>query len=278
MKKIFLLVLSSWLIVSIFAQSHSFMTYNIRYATERDGVNAWSNRKAFLSDQIKFYSPDVFGVQEALRRQVSYLDSTLAEYSYTGVGRDDGKEKGEYSAIFYDAEKLKLIENSTFWLSETPEKVSVGWDAAMERICTYALFENLVSGQKFYVFNTHFDHIGKVAREKSADLILKMAYKINHQNYPIIIMGDLNLVPDSTPIKIMCSQLNDSKKVASEVSFGPEGTFNGFNFQNPVTKRIDYIFVSKENTSVRKYAILSDSKNCLYPSDHLPVFVELEFK
>ena len=177
MKKIFLLVLSSWLIVSVFAQSHSFMTYNIRYATERDGVNAWSNRKAFLSDQIKFYSPDVFGIQEGLLRQVSYLDSALTQYQYIGVGRDDGKEKGEFSAIFYDTEKLKVIENSTFWLSETPEKISIGWDAAMERICTYALFENLVSGQKFYVFNTHFDHIGKVAREKSADLILKMAYK-----------------------------------------------------------------------------------------------------
>lgn len=254
------------------------MTYNIRYANTHDGVNAWENRKEFLSDQLKFYSPDVFGIQEGLHKQVTFLDSVLEKYDYTGIGRDDGKEKGEYSAIFYNSNKIKIIEGSTFWLSETPEKISVGWDAAMERICTYALFEIKESSQKIYVFNTHFDHIGQKARENSVGLILKKVQEINKENYPVIVMGDLNLGPESTAIKEMSNHLNDSKIVAKEVSFGPSGTSNGFRFNKPVTRRIDYIFTDKEFISVKKYAVLSDSRNCLYPSDHLPVFIELEFK
>ena len=278
MKKILLILLSFWLITNISAQSYTFMTYNLRYDNPRDGVNAWPERKDFLSDQLKFYSPDVFGIQEGLHRQVTYLDNALIKYNYTGVGRDDGKEQGEYCAIFYNSTKVKILKTSTFWLSDTPGKVSVGWDAAMERICTWALFEDVESNQKFFVFNTHFDHIGKKAREESVKLIVNKILEINPQAYPSMIMGDLNLMPESEPIVQMSHYFNDSKTVAKEVSFGPDGTYNGFNFQKPVTRRIDYIFTDKELISVQKYAILSDSKNCLYPSDHLPVFVELEFK
>ncbi len=278
MRKIFFVSFVLLLSYSSYSQYSTFMTYNIRYANTHDGVNDWENRKEFLSDQLKFYSPDIFGIQEGLHKQVTFLDNVLEKYDYTGIGRDDGKEKGEYSAIFYNRNKIKIVEGSTFWLSETPEKISVGWDAAMERICTYALFEIIESSQKFYVFNTHFDHIGKKARENSVDLILEKVQEINKKNYPVIVMGDLNLMPETSAIKKMSAHLDDSKIVAEEVSFGPSGTSNGFKFHEPVTRRIDYIFTDKEFISVKKYAVLSDSKNCLYPSDHLPVFIELAIK
>ena len=259
------------------SQTTSVMTYNIRYDTQKDGENRWDARKAFLIAQIKFHGPDVIGIQEGLAGQVKYLDKELAGFRYVGVGRDDGKKKGEFSAIFYNTNKFKVIESSTFWLSDTPDQISVGWDAAMERICTYALFEYLETGQRIWVFNTHFDHIGKEARKNSAMLIHNRIKSLNMDGLPFILMGDLNLEPDSEPIRYLSQHLNDSKKVSKEVVFGPEGTFNNFQFDKPVTRRIDYIFTGKSGIEVQKYAVLSDSKNLRYPSDHLPVFVVLTF-
>ncbi|WP_111308333.1 endonuclease/exonuclease/phosphatase family protein [Confluentibacter sediminis] len=259
-------------------QTYKFITYNIRYDNSADGENQWSKRKDYLCDQIAFYSPDVFGIQEGLHHQVAYIDSTFVDYKYVGVGRDDGKTKGEYSAIFYNSKKLKPIKQATFWLSETPNKISVGWDASMERICTYALFENIVTHQQFWVFNTHFDHIGDEARLQSAKLILNKINKFNKKNLPIVLMGDFNLKPESTPIQYLSQALNDSKTISSAKPFGPSGTYNGFKYNKPVTDRIDYIFTSKENIKVQKFAVLSDSKDCKYPSDHLPVFAEIEIK
>ena len=259
------------------SQTTSVMTYNIRYDTQKDGENRWDARKAFLIAQIKFHGPDIIGIQEGLAGQVKYLDKELAGFRYVGVGRDDGKKKGEFSAIFYNTNKFKVIESSTFWLSDTPAQISVGWDAAMERICTYALFEHLETGQRLWVFNTHFDHVGKEARKNSASLIHNQIKSLNKDGLPFILMGDLNLEPDSEPIRYLSQHLNDSKKVSKEVVFGPEGTFNNFQFDKPVTRRIDYIFTGKSGIEVQKYAVLSDSKNLRYPSDHLPVFVVLTF-
>ena len=257
--------------------SYKMMTYNIRYDNPGDGENAWSKRKEFMSDQIAYNHPDIFGIQEGLHHQVQYLDSVFVDYGYIGVGRDDGKTKGEYSAIFYNKEKLQLLKESTFWLSKTPNKISVGWDAALERICTYGLFENKLSKEKFWVFNTHFDHIGDLARVRSAALILEKVAELNTNHLPVIVMGDFNLTPESEPIKLLSKALNDSKHVSVAKPFGPSGTFNAFEFNKPVLNRIDYIFTSKDQIEVLKYAVLSDSKDCKYPSDHLPVLVELEF-
>lgn len=253
------------------------MSYNIKYANENDGENSWSLRKDYLGNQIKFYQPDIFGVQEAVLEQLEYFEENLPEYNYVGVGRDDGKTKGEFSAVFYDTNRFEVLKENTFWLSETPGKVSVGWDAAMERVCTYALFEDKESGKKFWVFNTHFDHIGEKAREESARLIWKMIHDLNSEDLPVVLMGDLNLEPDTSGIRFLSEKLNDSKTIA-ELDFGPEGTFNGYNFIAPVTRRIDYVFTSKGDISVKKYAVLSDSKDLKYPSDHLPVFVQLQFE
>lgn len=257
------------------SQSLKLMTYNIRYDNPNDGENRWEVRKNGLADQIKFYEPDILGIQEGLHRQVSYLDSCLTDYDWVGAGRDDGKTKGEYSAILYKKSTVSLFEEAhTFWLSETPDKISVGWDASMERICTYALFKNLHTGELFYVFNTHFDHIGKEAQQKSALLILKKMKEINTGNLSVFLMGDFNMEPYEKGIRLIASEMNDSKIVAEKVNFGPDATFNGFNFQEPPTKRIDYIFTSR-NVAVEKYAALTDSKEGRYYSDHFAVFVEI---
>ncbi len=256
------------------AQSFSVMTYNIKLDYPKEGQNSWDNRKAFLTDQIRFQEPDVLGVQEALPNQMKDMDSLLVAYSYIGVGRDDGKDEGEYSAIFYKKERFEVLKSGTFWLSETPEKVSMGWDAVCNRICTYALMEDKVSKSKFWTFNTHFDHVGKEARKKSTVLIVEKIKEHNQNNRAVLLMGDFNMEPNHESISYIKTTLKDSKQV-SELQFGPQGTFNGFHFDRPVTRRIDYIFVS-EKIKVNKYAVLSDSWNLQYPSDHLPVYIELE--
>lgn len=264
--------------LSSFSQHVKVMTYNIRLDVASDGENRWDNRREFLAQQIKFYEPDFMGVQEALPSQMAYLLLYLNnQYDAIGVGRDDGKAEGEYSAIFYNSKKYKVLQQSTFWLSQMPDVPTMGWDAACKRICTYGLFEEFKTKQKIWVFNTHFDHVGTIARKESAKLILKKIKELNKQNYPFVLTGDFNLEPDSEPIAEIKEKLKDSKDIA-KISFGPSGTFNGFEFNKPVTHRIDYIFTAPTGIDVLKYAVLSDSKDCRYPSDHLPVYAEISIK
>jgi endonuclease/exonuclease/phosphatase family metal-dependent hydrolase len=254
------------------------MTYNIRYDNPNDGENRWDLRKEWLANQVSFVGPDVMGIQEGLAHQVNFLDENLKDFKYVGIGRDDGKTKGEYSAIFYDYTKLNLVDQNTFWLSEIPEKISVGWDASMERICTYALFEDKTTKDKFWVFNAHFDHIGEIARANSIDLILQKIKGLNRQNLPVFFMGDLNLEPESEPIQNLSIQMKDAFHSTKNPAFGPTGTFNGFKHDRPVTRRIDYIFTGSSGIEVNKYGVLSDSKDLKYPSDHLPVVIEAIIK
>ncbi len=246
----------------------------------KDGENAWPNRKENFVNQVLFYSPDVMGIQEGLEHQVEYLDTHLKTYKYVGVGRSDVKEKGvgEYSAIFYNTDKFKELKSGTFWLSETPDKPSRGWDASLNRICTYILVKNKKSGEKFWVFNTHFDHRGVEARKNSASLIVQKINSINREKLPVFLMGDLNLQPKEAPIQYLAEQLNDSKEISQLTPFGPDGTYNGFKVCENLNRRIDYIFTSKKNITVKKYAVLANIDDVKYPSDHLPVFIEAELK
>ena len=269
-------VITIFMMMDLNAQDLSVMTYNIKLDYPKEGENSWTNRKPFLINQIKFYEPDVLGVQEAMPNQMKEMDSLLEDYSYVGVGRDDGKDSGEYSAIFYKKDNIRVLESSTFWLSETPQKVSMGWDAVCNRVCTYALFKNKRTKQKFWVFNTHFDHVGEIARKASAILLIQKIKELNTKNLPVILMGDFNLEPESENITYITTHLKDSKEVSLSKPFGPSGTFNGFNFHEPVTRRIDYIFVSSK-IKVNTHAVLSDNWDCKYPSDHLPVYVKLQF-
>ncbi len=275
MKKVIGCLIFFSLKMMLFAQSMTMMSYNIRYATDRDSMNAWTYRKAFLLNQVQFYEPDVMGTQEGLKHQLDYLAAGLTDYKYVGIGRDDGQTKGEYTAIFYNQDKFKLLEEGTFWLSQTPDTVGLGWDAVCNRTCTYILIENKKTKQKCWVFNTHFDHIGKVARANAAKLILAKAKSINVKNYPIVLMGDFNVEPTDPVYHLLTKQLADCQKVSEQAPFGNEGTFNGFKFHELLTRRIDYIFVDDTQLKVLKYAALSDSKDCRYPSDHLPVFVKV---
>ena len=261
--------------VCVQAQSIEAITYNIRYDNAEDGDNAWDKRKAGLVNQLKFYEPDVFGIQEGEHHQVEYINAALPDHAYVGVGREDGESGGEFSAVFYDTRRLKVLEDHTFWLSATPAEPSLGWDAAIKRVCTYARFEDLVSAQTFWVFNTHFDHIGVVAREQSAILIRDQIGRINVQRDPVLLMGDFNAEPGSAPITVLASKFSDTREEASFVVFGPDGTRSGFSADQPVTRRIDYIFTSPGDWDVSKYAVLSDSKDVKFYSDHLPVYVQL---
>ena len=275
--KSLLLIFFAVLTVSTQAVDLKVMTYNIRVNVPSDGKNAWPMRKRNVAELIRFHAPDIFGLQESLLGQVNDLAEQLPGYDWVGVGRDDGINRGEYSPIFYNSQRFQLKQQGWFWLSETPDVPGVGWDAAFPRICTYVLLEEYGTHKNFWVFNTHFDHIGVKAREESARLILKKIQELNDDRLPVILTGDFNVTPEEAPVAVILRKMRDSREESEAAPYGPEGTFNDFDFNSPLEKRIDYIFVTRK-VDVRKYAVLSDSKNQHYPSDHLPVFAELYFK
>ena len=253
----------------------SAMTYNIRYDNPDDNENAWPHRKAEIAQMIDYYSPELVGVQEALHHQLSYLDKMLHSYSYIGVGRDDGKNKGEYTAIFYKTKRLQLVSTNTYWLSPTPHKVSVGWDASMERIVTYGVFLDKMTNDTLHVFNGHFDHRGPKARENSAAQIVQMLKNKDLLNKKIIVMGDFNCQPHDPPITIFRSQLDDRYNHSPTISYGPYGTYNQFDTNFKLEGRIDYVLT--KNLNVSRYRHIDDRRhNNLWLSDHLPVLITFE--
>ncbi len=259
------------------AQNLRVITYNIRMNTPTDGINAWPSRSSQVSALLDFHQAEIFGLQEAFIGQIEDIHAQLPKMKWVGVGRDDGNQAGEYSPIFYDSGKFKALKQGGFWLSETPEKPGFGWDAACNRVCTWIVLKENKTGGKFIVFNTHFDHIGTKARSESAKLILRKIKELNTEKLPVILMGDFNLTPEKEPISIISSVLNDSRSISKKAPYGPVGTFNSFKFDAPMKDRIDYVFVS-DNIEVKRYAVLTDSKDQRYPSDHQPVFVSLELK
>ncbi len=257
-----------------FSQDLTVMSFNIRLNVEYDKDNAWPKRKQDVADLLTYYHPDYFGVQEALPEQMKDIKTGLKNYDYIGVGRDDGKEKGEFSAIFYDTNKLEVVKSGTFWLSETPEKPSKGWDAALNRICTYAVFKDKKSKKEFLAMNLHFDHVGNVARVKSSELILKKIKELNPKNLPVALSGDFNLTDDSEPIKILSQHMKDTFYHSETKHYGPVGTFTGFNVNEVPKDRIDYIFT--QGFRIKSHRHINDRReNLLYPSDHFPVIVNL---
>lgn len=280
MKKI-TIVVSLMISTGIQSQELNVMTFNIRYNTKNDSLNAWPYRKDKAASQVLFHNVHILGVQEALHDQVMDLGQSLIKYKYTGVGRDDGKTKGEYSAIFYDTTRLKLIESSTFWLSLTPEVPgSKGWDANITRIVTWAKFREIKNKKIFYVFNTHFDHIGTEARRESAKL-LKQKVKLIAGNIPVIITGDFNAKPSDEPIKVLTDvndtdRFTDAKTISTSPHYGPEGTFNGFASKERDNEPIDFVFI-KGKWKVLQHATLSQTWAGRFSSDHFPVFAKLSF-
>ena len=272
MKKTLILVLSGLFFVfnscSNSSENINIMTYNIRLDTEADGINMWDNRKEGIVSLIKEERVDILGIQEGLPSQIEYLSKHLDGYSMIGEGRDGGNN-GEYSAIYYN-NKMNLIETETFWLSETPEIPSIGWDAAIKRITTVGLFKMIDSDKELLVYNSHFDHIGKIAREKSVGVILNHIKENDYQNRALIVMGDFNAKPDDLPIDLLSEELDDSFKILPIEN--PIGTFNGFDLDSKLLDRIDYIFT--KNINITDYRHI-DKKlpSGLWPSDHLPILI-----
>ena len=259
----------------VYGQNLKIMTYNIRLDVASDGENAWPNRKDFFTSQIQFYAPDIFGVQEAMPNQVNDIATALPSYNHVGIARE-GDGKGESSSIFYKKDRFLVQQSNTFWLSETPDVISKGWDAAYNRVCTYALFKDLKTKKVFWVFNTHLDHIGEEARTKGLELILSKMKAVNTKGYPVFLMGDFNSEPDAERIISLKKVMNDTRDISAEKPFGPSGTFSDFKHDKPVTLLLDYIFISKNNSlKVKKHAVLSDSVDLKYPSDHFPVLIEV---
>ena len=275
MKKTLILILSGLFFVfnscSNSPEKINIMTYNIRLDTEADGINMWDNRKEGVLSLIKEESVDILGIQEGLPSQIEYLSKELDGYSMIGEGRDGGNN-GEYSAIYYRNKKMNLIQTETFWLSETPEMPSIGWDAAINRIVTLGIFKIKKSKKELIVYNTHFDHIGKIAREKSVGVILNHIKENDFQNRPLIVMGDFNLSPEDLPIELLSKELNDSFKLFPVKN--PVGTFNGFDLDSKLLDRIDYIFT--KNIKITNYKHLNKKLSSgLWPSDHLPILISM---
>jgi len=275
MNRFFLVVILFFVSVSFYGQNLKMMTYNIRLDVASDGENAWPNRKDYFASQIQFYSPDILGVQEATPNQVTDLASALPKYNRFGIGREE-KGEGEACTIYYKKDRFQVDKINTFWLSENPNVVSRGWDAACNRVCTSALFKDVKTKRLFWVFNVHLDHVGNEARIKGVQLILSKIKEFNTKNYPVFLMGDFNSEPDTPQIEEIKKVMNDTKDVSFEKPFGPSGTFNNFKHNEPVKLLLDYVFISKNSgLKVQKHAVLSDSKDLKYPSDHLPVYIEI---
>ncbi|HMB90063.1 MAG TPA: endonuclease/exonuclease/phosphatase family protein [Rhodothermales bacterium] len=254
------------------------MTFNIRYNNPGDGVNAWPNRKDKVASMIRLHGADLIGLQEVLKDMLDELDALLPEYNWLGVGRADGQETGEYSAILYRKSRFEVLDQGTFWLSETPEVPgSKSWDAAIERIATWAQFRDRITGEVFYHFNTHYDHIGEQAREESS-LLLKRRIAEIAKEAPAVLTGDFNVEHSAAAYQALVTgagALQDVHDVSTFPHHGPTSTWNGFDAIEP-GRWIDFIFV-RGPVVVGQHAVLSDTWDGLFPSDHLPVLTEISW-
>lgn len=260
--------------VQINAQ-HTVMTYNIRLDYTAKNSDPWSVRKSKVFEQIEKAKVDVFGIQEGMPNQIADFKQHLSDYAMQGVGRDNGADKGEYSAIFYKKEAFELLQGGTFWLSTTPDVPSKGWDAALNRVCTYVRLKDK-SGTIFWVFNTHFDHIGEQARMNSVDLILEKVQQLNKKGEPYIVQGDFNLKENHPAIVNLQSKLSDALLVAKKVKSSMNLTFNNFDTTKKADRRIDYIFVS-DGVQVKWFETLVETFGLSYPSDHFPLIAKIKF-
>ena len=305
MKKCFILLVVMLMAFSVSAQDLVVGSYSIRNSNSGDtkNGNGWERRCPVICDQVEWVGFDVFGLQEVKHNQLEDMLAGLPDYDYEGVGRDDGKQAGEYSPILYKKERFKKLEGGTFWISETPEKVGVkGWDAALPRICSYVHLQDKVTKKRFWFFNMHMDHIGVEARREGAKLIAKKITEMCGKE-PAFVTGDFNVDQHNEAYRTIINTgvLEDSYELA-EKKFATTGTFNSFDSNLFTESRIDHIFVT-EHVTVNNYAVLTDGywtpneksgksrkgeaapqeinfsehqHRC--PSDHYPIAAKITFK
>lgn len=250
-------------------------TFNLRFDNPRDTGNLWVNRAPVAAALIRFHQFDIFGTQEGLKNQLDDLNNALPEYERYGLGRDDGKDAGEHSAIFFKKSRFVLLKKGDFWLSETPDKPGLGWDATCcNRICSWVYLQDKESKKKFYFFNAHFDHQGKIAREESGKLILKKIKEIAG-NEKAIFTGDLNGDHNSTWYQRLATSnyLVDTYSQAAQ-PYEFNASFNSFGRALKSNGVIDHIFTTGK-VDVKRWGILSDSYHGKFPSDHFPVLAEM---
>lgn len=249
------------------------MSFNIRCFTENDeGKRNWYYRGNLVIENIKSTQPDIIGFQEVTKKQLKYLSKTLKGYNYVFKYRDTSSSS-ESCPIYYREDKYTLLDEGTFWLSETPDVISIGWNSACPRICTYTILEEKANGKQLIVFNIHLDHISEEARIKGIDLVLDKVQEFG--NLPAILMGDFNAYDNSKTYKMATEHLLDTK-------YQTENTMDSTTFQSWGTKldtpRIDYIMISKDDFLVDKYFVQTDTYDGVYPSDHFPVCSILQLK
>ena len=260
----------------ISAQTHRLATFNIRWDNPNDVGNLWKDRASQVMQLIQFHQIGIVGTQEVLAHQLNELNEGLG-FASIGVGRDDGKAKGEFSPIHYDPSRYQVEESGTFWLSPTPDQPSKGWDAALNRVCTWGKFVS-AEGERFYVFNVHYDHIGQQAREESSKLVQTKIQELNRENLPVVWMGDFNVTPDNLAYQVILAQESwkDARLISKLPSYGPKGTFTAFEWDRMPDGIIDHVFVQGK-IEVLRHGILTDNYGKKYPSDHFPVLAEISF-
>lgn len=284
------------------AQELTVASYNIRYANDEDARrgDGWARRSPWLCSLVQFMDFDLFGAQEVLHDQLGDLLRLLPEYSYIGVGRVDGAVEGEYAPIFYRTDRFRLLDSGTFWLSETPEKPSVGWDAALERICTWGHFVDKRTDRRFWFFNLHMDHVGVQARHNGGELVMQRIRTMCSPHEAVVLTGDFNVDQTSDVYRVFTAlgMLRDAYEIAAK-RYAPNGTFNDFSTTNKTDSRIDHVFVSGP-VEVLRYGVLTETYRAPVdgsdeavvsgnfpkevalhryeartPSDHFPVVVRL---
>ena len=282
----------------VFASNASSMvvaTYNIRNSNSGDSINGngWGQRFPYIAQLVQFHKFDIFGTQEGKYNQLQDLKAAMPGYDYIGVGRDDGKIGGEFSAIFYRTDRFDLLDHGDFWLSTETDHPNRGWDAALPRICSWGKFRDKSSGFTFLFFNLHMDHVGVQARSESAKLIFKKMKEFQ-EKLPAILTGDFNVDQNNESYLLLDNSgiMRDSYQIA-DMRYVPNGTFNSFNPDSQTDKRIDHIFLTKE-FKVKRYGVLTDTYRsdatkeedkaagkksvARVPSDHFPVVIEVETK
>lgn len=288
--KTLLLLLSLSFVGTAPAQKLTVASYNVRYDNNNDAMqgNGWKQRCPIMCNLIQFNGFEIIGAQEVLHHQLQDILSAMPQYDYVGIGRTDGKTKGEYAPIFYNKERFEVVESGTFWLSQITDRPNTGWDASMPRICTWAKFRDKTSDTEFWHFNLHMDHMGTVARTESSKLVLAKIAQMC-PNEPVILSGDFNFDQKNENYSIFSnSEILKDTYESTKLRYAPNGTFNNFNPYNQHDSRIDHIFVSNHFT-VEKYGILTDTYRTASPqeqdkhttrtpSDHFPVKVELSIE
>jgi len=280
MKKLLLTTFACLILSGLaFSQQLNIGTYNLRNDNREDSLqgNGWGHRFPVMAQIIQFNDLDIFGTQEGKYNMLNDLAGAMPGYKWIGIGRDDGVKKGEYSAIFYKETRFKIVKQGNFWLSTITDRPNKGWDAALPRICTWAQFQDIKTGFKFYSFNIHMDHIGVLARKNSATLVLSKIKEMA-SGQPTIFTGDFNVDQHNESYAEVLSTgvLRDCFNLAP-IKLANSNSFNAFKTDGPGDARIDHIFVTKD-FDVKRYAILTNTYWGKLPSDHYPVVAIMDYK